>query len=68
MKELGYPLIVQVCLMFGVAGLLWPERVKPVFEFLMFPWFPTYRDLRVHSIAAVGVSVLMMLGMMTRSF
>ena len=45
----------------GMAGLLWPEKVKPVFEFLMFPWFPSYRALRVHSVATIGLSFLLFL-------
>jgi hypothetical protein len=61
MQALGLPLLVQFCLALGMAGLLWPERVKPVFEFLMFPWFPTYRALRIHSIGAICFSGLLFL-------
>jgi hypothetical protein len=45
--------------MLGVAGLLWPEKLKPVFEVLLFPWFPTYRTVRLHSFGAIGMSLLM---------
>ena len=61
MQALGLPLIVQLCLVFGMAGLLWPEKVKPVFEVLMFPWFPTYRTLRIHSIGALAFSAVLFL-------
>jgi hypothetical protein len=66
MQALGLPLLVQICLGLGMAGLLWPEKVKPVFEVLMFPWFPTYRTLRIHSIGAIGVSFLLFLAWLTR--
>jgi hypothetical protein len=50
---------VQLCLAFGVAGLLWPERLMPFFEVLMFPWAASYRAVRANSIAAIVFSVLL---------
>jgi len=58
-ERLTLPLGIQLCLAFGIAGLLWPEKLKPVFETLMFPWFPTYRALRNHSVAAILLSVVL---------
>jgi hypothetical protein len=52
-------LVVQLCLAFGVAGLLWPERLMPFFEVLMFPWAASYRAVRANSIAAIALSVLL---------
>jgi len=46
-------LIVQLNLIFGVAGLLWPERLMPVFAVLMFPWPASYRAIRVHGVVAI---------------
>lgn len=66
MEAFSLPIIVQLSLAIGVAGLLWPEKAKPVFELLMFPWFPTYRMLRVHSIAAIGVSFLLFVAWIAR--
>ena len=66
MEALSLPIIVQLSLAVGVAGLLWPEKLKPVFELLMFPWFPTYRALRVHSFAAIGISFLLFLTWVVR--
>jgi hypothetical protein len=66
MEAFSLPIIVQLALAVGVAGLLWPEKVKPVFEVLMFPWFPTYRMLRVHSIAAIAISFLLFLAWVVR--
>jgi hypothetical protein len=51
--------VVQLCLAFGVAGLLWPERLMPFFEVLMFPWAASYRAVRANSIAAIALSVLL---------
>ena len=60
MNVLGLCLIVQLCLAFGVAGLFWPEKVRPVFDVLMFPWPSTFRSLRLNSIAAIAVSMLLL--------
>jgi hypothetical protein len=60
MDILGLCLVVQLCLAFGVAGLFWPERVRPVFDVLMFPWSSTFRMLRLNSIAAIAVSILLL--------
>ncbi|HTC49105.1 MAG TPA: hypothetical protein VK722_17405 [Candidatus Aquilonibacter sp.] len=59
MTTLELCVVVQVCLAFGVAGLLWPERLMPIFEVLMFPWAASYRGIRANSIAAIGLSVLL---------
>jgi hypothetical protein len=58
MADLVLCLLVQLCLAFGVAGLLWPEKLMPFFEVLLFPWVATYRSIRTNSIAAIGLSVL----------
>ena len=60
MNVLELCLVVQFCLAFGVAGLFWPEKIMPLFEVLMFPWAATYRSVRVNSIAAIGLSVLLL--------
>lgn len=68
MQTLGFPLVVQVCLAFGMAGLFWPERLKPLFEVLLFPWFPTYRTVRIHSIGAIAMSALLFLMWVLRTW
>ena len=60
MNILGLCLIVQLCLAFGVAGLFWPEKMRPVFDVLMFPWAASDRSVRINSIAALGLSVLLL--------
>lgn len=59
MNDLGLGLVVQFCLAFGVAGLLWPDRLMPIFEILMFLWAASYRGIRANSIAAIGLSLLL---------
>jgi hypothetical protein len=60
MNILGLCLGVQFCLAFGVAGLFWPEKIRPFFDVLMFPWAASYRWLRANSIAAIGLSILLL--------
>jgi hypothetical protein len=59
MMDLELCFMVQLCLVFGVAGLLWPEKLMPLFDVLMFPWTATYRGLRANSIVAIGLSLLL---------
>ncbi len=60
MNILGLCLVVQLCLAFGVAGLFWPEKVMPFFDVLMFPWAASHRSVRANSIAALGLSALLL--------
>jgi hypothetical protein len=53
MVNLVFYLIVQLNLIFGVAGLMWPEKLMPVFGLLMFPWPPSHRAIRIHGVVAV---------------
>ena len=58
MRELlVFPVIVQICLAFGMAGLLWPDKVKGC-TVLWFPWIPSYRAVRYSSIGAIIFSLL----------
>ncbi len=51
---------VQLCLAFGVAGLLWPEKFLPLFEVLMFPWVASYRAIRANCLVAIVLSILLL--------
>ena len=55
MQHVGLSLVAQLFLIFGLAGLLWPERLMPVFDVLMFPWASTHRIVRFNSLAAILV-------------
>jgi hypothetical protein len=50
-----------------MAGLLWPDKFMPVFDVLMFPWAASYRMIRVHSIGAIGLSLLLLGSIMMAS-
>jgi hypothetical protein len=65
MSLFGICFVVQLCLAFGVAGLLWPEKLMPFFEVLMFPWAASHRGIRANSIAAIGLSVLLFARLLT---
>ena len=65
MDILGLGLVVQFCLAFGVAGLFWPEKMRPIFDVLMFPWAASHRSVRVNSIAALGLSILLLARLIT---
>jgi hypothetical protein len=65
MDYLGLCLVVQLGLAFGVAGLFWPEKLMPLFDVLLFPWAASYRAIRANSIAAIGVSLLLLVRLLT---
>ena len=66
MANLGIPLLVQLCLGFGVAGLLWPEKFVAVFDVLMFPWPATHKFVRSNAWGAILLSVLLFLSLIVR--
>ena len=59
MNHLVLSLVVQLSLAFGVAGLLWPERLVTVFDVLMFPWPATYKLVRANAWGALLLSVIL---------
>jgi len=60
MENLIFCVLVQLNLIFGVAGLIWPDKLKPVFGVLMFPWPASYRAIRTHGIVAIVGYVLVL--------
>ena len=60
MNYFGLCLLVQICLAFGVAGLLWPEKFRPLFDVLLFPWAASYRAVRINSFCAIGLSLVLL--------
>jgi hypothetical protein len=58
--------IVEVCLTFGLAGLFFPEKLMPIFEILMYPWTASNRLIRVQSLAALGVALLLLVSLRLR--
>jgi hypothetical protein len=51
--NLIFCLIVQANLVFGVAGLVWPQKFMSLYGILMFPWPPTERAIRVNGLVAI---------------
>lgn len=67
MNNLGLCLVLQLCLAFGMGGLFWPDKFMPIFDVLMFPWAASYRTIRANSIAAIGLSLLLLVTLITGS-
>jgi len=59
MHNLDVFVIANFALAFGLAGLFWPEKVMPLFAVLMFPWTASSRMIRVNSVAAIILSLLL---------
>ena len=59
--------VVQLGLAFGLAGLFWPDKFMPLFETLMFPWAASRRAIRANGIAAIGLSLLLLVTRLTGS-
>lgn len=60
MDNLLFCLIAQLNLVVGVAGLIWPDKLMPLFGLLMFPWPASYRSIRVNGIVALGAYLLVL--------
>jgi len=57
--------VVQLGLAFGLAGLFWPDKFIPLFETLMFPWAASRSAIRANGIAAIGLSLLLLVTQLT---
>ena len=66
MENLIFYLIVQLNLIFGVAGLMWPDKLMPVFGLLMFPWPATHKLMRANAWGAILLSFLLFLSLLAR--
>lgn len=51
--NLIFCLIVQANLIFGVAGLIWPEKFMSLYGVLMFPWPASHRAIRLNGVVAI---------------
>ncbi len=65
MHFLALCFVVQLSLIFGLAGLLWPEELMPLFQVLMFPWAASSRSIRGNSLVAIGFSLILMTALLT---
>lgn len=60
MENFIFCLIVQVNLIFGIAGMVWPDKFMPLYGVLMFPWRASHRAIRIHGVVAIGGYVLVL--------
>jgi hypothetical protein len=60
MENFVFLAIVQLNLVLGAAGLIWPDRLMPLFGVLMFPWPASHRAIRVHGIVAIAGYLLVL--------
>jgi hypothetical protein len=58
--------VAQLSLVFGVAGLFWPDKFLVFFDVLMFPWRASYRTVRANSLAAIVLSLLLAVRVLAR--
>jgi hypothetical protein len=54
MENLIFLLVVQLNLVFGIAGLIWPDKLMPLYGVLMYPWPANRRAIRIHGIVAIA--------------
>jgi hypothetical protein len=66
MNYLVLPIAVQLCLTFGVAGLLWPEKLVEVFDVLMYPWPASHKTVRINAWGAILLSLLLLLRLLAQ--
>jgi hypothetical protein len=60
MEKWGLCLLVQLYLMLGVSGLIWPDRMMSTFELLMFPWAANHRVIRANGVIAVATYLIVL--------
>jgi hypothetical protein len=66
MNSMVQLLVVQLSLVFGVAGLLWPEKLVAVFDVLMFPWPATHKLVRANAWGALLLALVLLLAVISK--
>jgi len=66
MNHMVQLVVVQLSLVFGVAGLLWPEKLVAVFDVLMFPWPATYRLVRANAWGALLLALFLFVAVVAK--
>jgi hypothetical protein len=61
----GLCFVIQLGLAFGLAGIFWPDKFMPLFEILMFPWAASCRAVRANGIAAIGLSLILLVSLLS---
>jgi hypothetical protein len=65
MENLVFLLIVQLNLVFGIVGLIWPDKLMPLYGVLMFPWPASHRAIRIHGVVAIAGYLLVVAKLLT---
>jgi hypothetical protein len=60
-------LATQLLLVFGFAGLFWPEKFVAVFEVLLYPWASNSRLVRLNSIGSLSFALTVVLALLFRA-
>ena len=60
MEDVFFCLVVQLNMIFGLAGLLWPDKLMPYHAALMFPWRATHWAIRLHGVIAIAGWILVL--------
>ena len=68
MTLLALCLVMQVGLVFGLTGLMWPEKLMPAFGILMFPWRASHRVIRAQGVMIVGAYFALLAHMILAGF
>ena len=66
MNRMLLSLVVQIVFAFGVAGILWPEKLIAVFDVLLFPWPASHKFVRVNAWIALCLAVLLLFALWGR--
>jgi len=68
MEMLGLCVLVQLFLVFGLAGLLWPEKFSTLFGVLMFPWQANNKIIRANGMLAIAAYLVVIATLVVRIF
>ena len=60
MEDVLFCLIVQLNMIFGVAGLLWPDKLMRYHPAPMFPWRATHGAIRLHGVVAIAAWIVVL--------
>lgn len=67
MEQMIVFLATQLLIVFGLAGLFWPEKFVAAFELLLYPWASSSRLVRLNSLGSLGVACVLALALVLRT-
>ena len=66
MNHMVQVLVIQLSVILGVAGLLWPEKLVSIFDVLMFPWPATHKLVRTNAWGALALAIFLFVAVVLR--